>query len=78
MPGDRSEVAATLPPGRGAVLDVVYGTASAFTEVAPQRGYAVAPGVAMLLHQAAEQFRMMTGHPAPLEAMRAAVGMVRP
>ena len=36
------------------------------------------PGAAMLLHQAAEQFRMMTGHPAPLEAMRAAVGLVRP
>ena len=78
VPGDRSEAAATLPPGRGAVLDVVYGTASAFSEVAPERGYAVAPGVAMLLHQAAEQFRMMTGRPAPLEAMRAAVGMVRP
>jgi shikimate dehydrogenase len=78
VPGDRSEAAVTLPRGHGAVLDVVYGTASAFTELAPERGYAVAPGVAMLLHQAAEQFRMMTGHPAPLEAMRAAVGMVRP
>jgi shikimate dehydrogenase len=78
VPGDRAEAAVTLPPGRGAVLDVVYGTASAFTEVAPGRGYAVAPGVAMLLHQAAEQFRLMTGHPAPLEAMRAAVGMDRP
>jgi shikimate dehydrogenase len=78
VPGDRSEAAATLPPGRGAVLDVVYGTPSAFTELAPERGYAVAPGAAMLLHQAAEQFRLMTGHPAPLEAMRAAVGLVRP
>ncbi len=38
----------------------------------------VAPGVAMLLHQAAEQFRMMTGHPAPLAAMRAAVGLRAP
>jgi len=78
VPGDRSEAAATLPPGRGAVLDVVYGTPSAFTELAPERGYAVAPGAAMLLHQAAEQFRMMTGHPAPLAAMRSAVGLVRP
>jgi shikimate dehydrogenase len=55
---------------------VVYGTPSAFVDVAPGRGYAVAPGVWMLLHQAAEQFRLMTGRPAPLEAMRAAVGPV--
>jgi shikimate dehydrogenase len=75
-PGDRSAAAATLPPGRGAVLDVVYGTPSAFVDVAPGRGYAVAPGVWMLLHQAAEQFRLMTGRPAPLEAMRAVVGTV--
>ncbi|HEU4332018.1 MAG TPA: shikimate dehydrogenase [Lapillicoccus sp.] len=76
VPGDRSEAAATLPPGRGAVLDVVYGTPSAFVEVAPGRGYAVAPGVSMLLHQAAEQLRRMTGRPAPVEAMRAALGPV--
>ncbi|MEP6649697.1 MAG: shikimate dehydrogenase [Lapillicoccus sp.] len=73
MPGDRSEAAATLPRGRGSVLDVVYGTPSAFVEVAARQGYAVVPGVAMLLHQAAEQFRLMTGRPAPLDAMRAAV-----
>jgi shikimate 5-dehydrogenase len=30
----------------------------------------------MLLHQAAEQFRLMTGWDAPLEAMRAALGPV--
>jgi shikimate dehydrogenase len=76
VPGDRSPVAATLPPGRGAVLDVVYGTPSALADVAPRQGYAVVPGVAMLLHQAAEQFRLMTGRRAPLEAMRAAVARV--
>jgi len=32
--------------------------------------------VTMLLHQAAEQFRLMTGRDAPLEAMRAALGPV--
>jgi shikimate dehydrogenase len=74
VPGDRSEAAETLPQGCGVVLDVVYGTPSAFTRVAPGRGYAVAPGVSMLLHQAAEQFRLMTGRPAPLAAMRAALG----
>lgn len=76
VPGDRYEAAATLPTGRGAVLDVVYGTPSAFVEIARARGYAVAPGVSMLLHQAAEQLRLMTGRPAPLEAMRAALGPV--
>jgi shikimate dehydrogenase len=76
VPGDRSSVATTLPPGRGAVLDVVYGTRSAFAEVGPRQGYTVVPGVAMLLHQAAAQFRLMTGRAAPLEAMRAAVGPV--
>jgi shikimate 5-dehydrogenase len=30
----------------------------------------------MLLHQAAEQLHLMTGRPAPLEAMRAALGPV--
>jgi shikimate dehydrogenase len=73
VPGDRSAAAATLPLGHGAVLDVVYGTPSAFADVAPGRGYAVAPGESMLLHQAAHQLRLMTGRPAPLEAMRAAL-----
>ena len=36
----------------------------------------VVPGVVMLLHQAAEQFTLMTGRDAPLEAMRAALGQV--
>ena len=73
VPGSRAEPAATLPSGCGAVLDVVYGTPSAFADVAGRQGYAVVPGVSMLLHQAAEQFRLMTGRDAPLEAMRAAV-----
>ncbi|MDO8107800.1 shikimate dehydrogenase [Isoptericola sp. b441] len=33
------------------------------------RGGTVVPGERMLLHQAAEQVRLMTGHPAPLDAM---------
>lgn len=36
-------------------------------------GGAVAPGWLMLLHQAAEQVRLMTGRPAPVEAMRDAL-----
>ena len=35
-------------------------------------GAVVASGFAMLLHQAAAQVELMTGKPAPLEAMRAA------
>ena len=35
-------------------------------------GSIVASGYAMLLHQAAAQVELMTGKPAPLEAMRAA------
>jgi shikimate dehydrogenase len=56
-----------------AVFDVVYhpwptrlaGTAAA-------AGTRVIGGFSLLLHQAAEQFRLMTGRPAPVEAMRAA------
>lgn len=58
-------------PGR-AVLEAVYsGGSSALMQAAGQRGYAVVPGTAMLLHQAGEQVRLMTGHCPPLEAMRA-------
>ena len=39
---------------------------------AERSGAPVAGGFALLLHQAARQFELMTGKPAPLEAMRAA------
>ncbi|WP_308203205.1 shikimate dehydrogenase [Georgenia satyanarayanai] len=56
------------------LLDVAYDPwpsrlAAGFTA----GGGTVAPGWAMLLHQAAEQVRLMTGRPAPLEAMRTAL-----
>ena len=41
-------------------------------EAAAAAGAVVASGFAMLLHQAAAQVELMTGKPAPLEAMRAA------
>jgi shikimate dehydrogenase len=41
-------------------------------EAATAAGAVVASGFAMLLHQAAAQVELMTGKPAPLEAMRAA------
>jgi shikimate dehydrogenase len=56
-----------------AVLDVVYSPwPTPLAKVAFAAGAVVASGFAMLLHQAAAQVELMTGKPAPLEAMRAA------
>jgi len=56
-----------------AVLDVVYDPwPTPLAEAASAAGAIVANGFAMLLHQAAAQVELMTGKPAPLEAMRAA------
>ncbi len=41
-------------------------------QAAAAAGSVVASGYAMLLHQAAAQVELMTGKPAPLEAMREA------
>jgi shikimate dehydrogenase len=55
------------------VLDVVYHPWPTRLAAAAERsGAAVAGGFALLLHQAARQFQLMTGKPAPVEAMRAA------
>jgi len=56
-----------------AVLDVVYHPwPTPLAQAAQAAGAIVASGFAMLLHQAAAQVELMTGKPAPLEAMRAA------
>jgi len=56
-----------------AVLDVVYDPwPTPLARAAAAAGAIVASGFAMLLHQAAAQVELMTGKPAPLEAMRAA------
>ncbi len=56
-----------------AVLDVVYNPwPTPLAAAASAAGAMVASGFAMLLHQAAAQVELMTGKPAPLEAMRAA------
>jgi shikimate dehydrogenase len=55
------------------VLDVVYHPwPTPLAQAAAAAGSIVASGFAMLLHQAAAQVELMTGKPAPLEAMRAA------
>jgi shikimate dehydrogenase len=55
------------------VLDVVYHPwPTPLAEAAVNVGSVVASGYAMLLHQAAAQVELMTGKPAPVEAMREA------
>ncbi|MDR3360601.1 MAG: shikimate dehydrogenase [Bifidobacteriaceae bacterium] len=61
-------------PEGGVLLDVAYDPwPSALAEAWQAGGGKVVSGLSMLLHQAAEQFRLMTGLAAPLEAMRAAL-----
>ncbi len=56
-----------------AVLDVVYDPwPTPLARAAASAGSVVVSGFAMLLHQAAAQVELMTGKPAPLEAMRGA------
>ena len=55
------------------LLDVVYHPwPTPLAAAARKAGAAVAGGFALLLHQAAGQVELMTGLPAPLEAMRSA------
>ena len=57
-----------------AVLDVVYHPwPTTVAQVAIRAGIPVAGGLDLLLHQAARQVELMTGHPAPLDAMRTAL-----
>jgi len=63
-----------VAPGDTAVLDVVYAPwPTPFAARAAAGGARVVSGLAMLLHQAAAQVELMTGRPAPLDAMRAAL-----
>jgi shikimate dehydrogenase len=59
------------PPPGAVVLDVVY--APGPTPFAAAATGPVVSGLAMLLHQAAAQVELMTGRPAPVEAMRTAL-----
>ena len=56
------------------LLDVAYSPwPSPLAQAWTAAGGLVASGLDMLLYQAAEQFRLMTGQPAPIEAMRTAL-----
>jgi shikimate dehydrogenase len=60
-------------PGQ-AVFDVAYADwPTRLAAAAEAAGATVVSGALMLLHQAAEQVELMTGRPAPVEAMRAAL-----
>lgn len=68
------EAAGRLPDGGAALVEVVYGEGrTPLLAAAADRGWSVVAGTEMLLHQGAEQVRLMTGRAAPLEAMRAAL-----
>jgi shikimate dehydrogenase len=63
----------TQAPPAAAVIDVVYHPwPTPLAQAAAAAGSAVVRGFAMLLHQAAAQVELMTGKPAPVEAMREA------
>jgi shikimate 5-dehydrogenase len=57
----------------GGILDVVYHPwPTSLAAAGQQAAVPVAGGFTLLLHQAARQVELMTGKPAPVEAMRAA------
>jgi shikimate dehydrogenase len=61
-----------LEPGQ-AVVDLIYHPLVTDLVVAARaRGVQASNGVGMLIHQAARQFTLWTGVPAPLDAMSAA------
>ncbi|MDM7853417.1 shikimate dehydrogenase [Cellulomonas alba] len=88
--GGADVVVSTLPPHaadtlaatldgtpRGVLLDVAYDPRPTALQAAWERAGGVAVGgERMLLHQAAEQVRLMTGRPGPVGAMSAALEAV--
>ncbi|HWG01201.1 MAG TPA: shikimate dehydrogenase [Trebonia sp.] len=61
------------PPPPATVFDVVYSPwPTRLAQAASATGVTVVRGFTMLLHQAVAQVELMTGKPAPVEAMRAA------
>ncbi|GAA1664817.1 shikimate dehydrogenase [Fodinicola feengrottensis] len=62
-----------VAPG-GVVMDVLYEPwPTPFALAAQKTGSVVLSGLDLLLHQAVHQVTLMTGHPGPLAAMRAAL-----
>ena len=75
LPAAAGEVVARTVPGQhpGVLLDVVYdGWPTPLARAGARAGMTVVSGLDMLVHQAGEQFRLFTGHEAPVAAMAAA------
>lgn len=72
---------AVVQPRRGqVVVDLPYkgdGAPTALAAAASSAGARLVDGLEILLHQGAASFERWTGHPAPLEAMRAALPFVK-
>jgi shikimate dehydrogenase len=79
VPGGAADPLASVLPATDrprALLDVIYGAApSLLVATARRRGWRGVDGTRMLLHQAGEQVRLMTGFDPPLAAMDAALAM---
>ena len=60
-------------PADAVVCSLVYHREPALLAAARARGLRTLDGAGMLVHQAAHAFTLMTGRPAPIEAMRAAM-----
>ena len=70
----RLREAQQVPPASGVLLDVAYEPRpTALGRAWAAAGGPVVSGERMLLHQAVEQVRLMTGHPGPVDAMDAAL-----
>lgn len=76
LPDGTDQLLADLDAVRGVLLDARYDERpSRLAIVWTTAGGGAVGGERMLLHQAAEQVRLMTGHPAPLAAMDAALAV---
>lgn len=75
-PSDPMPIDPALLGSRQVVVDLIYRPErTPLLDAAAQAGATTLNGVGMLLFQAAEQFRMWTGHDAPVDVMAAAVGL---
>jgi shikimate dehydrogenase len=79
VPKGAADHLAAIDWAPGAVLfDVVYDPwPTVLAESAERAGCRIVSGLDLLLHQAGHQVRLMTGHDAPIEAMRAALTAAR-
>ena len=55
------------------VFDIIYGHKTRLIEEAEQQGARTIGGIEMLLYQGVVQFKLFTGHDAPIDAMRKAI-----